>query len=228
MKKTQTAKLASNELIVKEAMSDPESLSLVPKFEKGIKRLDQINALIASYAVEQEKDLRGITTEKDLTMGSLVNLVIDISGAVHSHAFEIGNNVLMSRVNYKPNVLKHLTQAELLTVAGVVLNEALLIPADKLAAEGISAEEVMALKELIAVFSDIKTTPKEAVFDRKEASENLRALFAEGKNLLTNSLDKLITQYKKKKPEFYRRYKAARKVSYAKPAPKAPDEDANN
>lgn len=222
MNKTQTAQLASNKLIVKETTTDPEGLAMVPKFAKGITRLSEINTEIDSFGIDQEKDLTGITIDKEKTMLSLMDYTIEVAGAEHSYAHETGNHTLMSRVDYESSAIKHLTQPELLTVSGIILEEALKIPAEKLSDEGVSAEDLTTLKELIAIFNDVKSSPKEALIDRSGVTEKLRDLFAEARGIIKNSLDKLAPQYKRKAPEFYRRYKAARKVSYRNAAKKEP------
>jgi len=212
MNKAQTNKLISNELIVKESQIDPVSLALVPKFSKGITRLEEINTEIGAIGIQQEKDLRGITIDKDKKLSSMIGRIIEVGGAVHSYAHDAGNSTLMSRVAYKTSTLKRMSQPEILVVAGVILQEALLIPAETLLEEGISAEDLTILGNMIEDFSELKSAPKEAVIDRSESTEKLRVLFKEANSIIKNSLDKLAPQYKRKAPEFYRRYKIARGV----------------
>ena len=63
---------------------------------------------------------------------------------------------------------------------------------------------------MIGDFNETKSGPKEAIIDRSESTERLRVLFNEANLIVKNSLDKLAPQYKRKAPEFYRRYKIAR------------------
>jgi hypothetical protein len=210
MEKKQTKQHASNTLLVKEATNDPESLELVPSFRDGINRLGEINKEVNSLAVLQEKDLKGITTDKDKTKLTMSDWMIEVSGAVHSYAHGIGNNTLMSRVAYKRSEIRRMDQPELLAAAGVVLEEAQRIPAEALLKEGICPDDLISMQNLIADFNNVKSGPKEAVIDRSGATEKVRALFAEAKGIIENSLDKLAPQYKRKAPEFYRRYIAVR------------------
>lgn len=214
MNETQTIQHASNKLIVKEATNDPASLAMVPNFNKGINRLGVINSEVDSLGIQQEKDLSGVKTDKDKTVVSLVDYVIELSGAVHAHAYETGNDTLLSRVDYKASQIKQMATADLLTVAGVVLEEAQRMPAEALTAVGFSFEDLAIVQSLIAELKEVKTGPKEAIIDRAGITETLRVLFAESRGIVKNTLDKLAPQYKRKAPEFYRRYKAARGTRY--------------
>ena len=210
MNEIQAIQHASNKLIVKEATNDPASLAIVPNFNNGIIRLGEINSEVDSLGIQQEKDLTGVKTDKDKTVFSLADYVIEISGAVHSHAYQTGNATLMSRVDYKASVIKHLATPELLKVAGVVLVEAQNLPAEELMQAGIGSEDLSTVQNLIAELKEVNTGPKEAIIDRAGVTEKLGALFAESKGIVKNILDKLAPQYKRKAPEFYRRYEAAR------------------
>lgn len=214
MNETQAIQHASNKLIVKEATNDPASLAAIPNFNTGITRLSEINAEVDSLGILQEKDLTGIKTDKDKTVFSLADYVIEISGAVHSRAYQTGNDTQMSLVDYKPSVIRHLATPELLIVAGVVLVEAQNLPAEELMQAGIGPEDLSTVENLIAELKVVNTGPKEAIIDRAGVTEKLGALFAESKGIVKNTLDKLAPQYKRKAPEFYRRYKSARGTRY--------------
>jgi len=221
MNETQTIQHASNKLIVKEATNDPASLEMVPNFNKWIIRLGEINAEVDSLGILQEKDLTGVKTDKDKTVFSLADYVIELMGAVYSYAYQTGNATLMSRVDYKSSVIKHLATPELLTVAGVIVLEAQNLPEEELMQAGIAAEDLATVQNLIAELKEVNTKPKEAIIDRAGITERLGVLFAESKGIVKNTLDKLAIQYKRKAPEFYRRYKAARGTRYkGKSSPK--------
>jgi len=214
MNETQTIQHASNKLIVIEAMTDPASLAMVPNFSKGITRLGEINDEVDSLGILQEKDLTGVKTDKDKTVFSLIDYVIELIGAVHSYAHLTGNATLMSRVDYKSSVIKHLSTAELLTVAGVVVAEAKNLPEEELTQAGISGKDLATIQDLIAELNEVNTRPKEAIIDRAGVTVRLGVLFVESKGIVKNTLDKLAPQYKRKAPEFYRRSKAARGTRY--------------
>lgn len=223
MDKRQTKQHASNELIVKEATNDPESLELVPSFKKSIVRLGEINAEIDSLETQQGKDLGGIATNKKIVRLSLIDWMLEVGGAVHSSASETGNYTLKSRVDYKQTVINRMEQLELISVAGIILKEAQSLTAEALLEQGISPEDLATFQSLIDKFKGVQSSPKEAIIDRSGATEKIGTLLAEARGIIKNSLDKLALQYKRKAPEFSRRYKAARGTGYkgklSKPEP---------
>lgn len=223
MNKYQTAKHDSLKLIVKESRNNPESIAKVSKFGIVVNRIEEICNEIEPHQIEQEKNLSGITVDKDIIVENLTDSTIEISGAVYSYAYDINDNALMERVNYKATRLESMPQSKLVVVAGVVLEEALKIPPADLANEGISAEELTAYQELIGRFGEVKSLKKEAVIDRSGSTEKLSILFKEANSLLKGKLDRLAVQFKRKDPEFYLKYKAARAIHYRAAAKKETD-----
>jgi hypothetical protein len=212
MNKYQTARLDSLKLIVKESKNNPDSLALLPKFGVVINRLETICMAIESHQVQQEKDLKGITADKDVALENLIDSTVEIAGAVYSYAHDMKNNTLMSKVNYKSTAVEKMTQSEVVAVASIILEEAVRIPAPEMTNEGISQEELTAYGELINHFKAIKSSKREAVISRTGTTENLNNLFKEASTLLYEKLDRLAIQFKRKDPDFYLRYKAARSI----------------
>ncbi len=220
MNKYQTAKLDSLKLIVKESENNPVSIAKVPKFGNFVSRINEICIEIEPHQIEQEKNLTGITTEKDAIFENLIDFIIEISGAVYSYAHERNDNVLMAKVNYKPTRIESMSQSKLSAFAGITLNEASMISPEELASHGISAEDLVTGKELLARFNAMKSSKKEAVIDRSGTTEKLNNLFKEATSIVNDKLDRLAVQFKRKDPEFYLKYKAARAIHYRSAAKK--------
>jgi len=227
MNKYQTARLDSLKLIVKESKNNPNSLALLPKFGVVIDRIEIICNTIESYQVQQEKDLKGITADKDVALEKLVNSTIEIAGAVYSFAHDMKNNTLMSKVNYKSTAVEKMTQSEVVAVAGIILEEAVRIPANDIANEGISQNELTAYGQLITHFKEIKSSKREAVINRTGTTENLNSLFKEASGLVKDKLDRLAIQFKRKDPDFYLKYKAARSIQTRTAQKKTNEEETN-
>ncbi|MBW8331473.1 MAG: hypothetical protein K0M40_05620 [Prolixibacteraceae bacterium] len=225
MNKYQTARLDSLNLIVKESNNNPASIALVPNFGIAINRMETICNELGELHVSQEKDLTGITADKEVDFENLIDTTVDISGAVYSYAHDMKDNTLMAKVNLKTKAIERMTQSEVVAVAGITLEEALKVPAEDLANEGISATEMSDYQELISHFSSIKSSKREAVIDRSGTTEKISKLFKEASSLLNNKLDRLATQFKRKDPEFYLKYKAARSVQYRANRKKVAEED---
>lgn len=210
----QTARSASIKLIVKEAKSHPEALALIPKFSSGISRLEAISTEIDAIGILQGKDITGIASDKNTLIDLLSNYLVDISGAVCSHAIEKNDKTLQAKATYKQSAVGKMSQAELLTAAGIIQEEAGKISAEELANEGISAEEMAQFSEAYAKLNDTFTGTREAIIDRSGYTQKLADLFAEASAIKKNILDPLSRQYQRKAPEFYQKYKAASTVIY--------------
>jgi hypothetical protein len=227
MTKFQIARLDSLKLIVKESKNNPNALALVPKFGVVISLIETICAEIEKRQIEQGKVLTGITTDKELTFENLTDSTAEIAGASFSWAHDRNDNALMAKVNYKATAIDKMTQSEVVGVAGIVLEEALKIPADELANEGISPDEMNAFQQLIDHFKEVKSAKHEAVIDRVSTTENMSGLFKEASSLLKNKLNRLAVQFKRKDPEFYLKYKAARSVQTRAAQKKVVEKEAN-
>lgn len=223
MNKYQSARLDSFNLVVREAQNNPESIALVPKFGAVINQLKDVCSQIESLQIEQGKNITGITADKDVTLENLADSTLEIAGAVYSYAHDMGNNALMSKVDYSSTAIERMTQSEIVTAGGIVLEEACKIPAESLSNEGIAPEELAAYGDLISLFKNIKSSNREALIDRSGTTEKINDLFVEGSSLLKNKLDRLANQFKRKAPAFYLKYKTARTVLYRN-APKSETE----
>jgi hypothetical protein len=213
MNNHQSERLDSWKMIVSESKNNPESVAMVPKFGIAITGLEEIIAKITSLHLVQGKDLTGITANKLMNLENLVNSTVEISGAIYSYATDKNDLALKAVVDYKSSSLMNIPQSEVLNIAGIVLEEAKkLAPAD-LAQEGITAEELTDFESLIDYLKENKTANREAVIDRSDITAQINALFKQGAEMVSEKLDRLSVQFKRKAPSFYLKYKAARTVT---------------
>jgi hypothetical protein len=212
MNSYQISRQASNKLIVVEAKNNPEIIALIPAFAKGITRLDEITTEIDGLSVQQSKNITGITDDKKAQLEEVIGFTIDVAGAVHSYAIDKGDKILQAKVNYKTSRIDKMKQAEIIDAAAVVLEEAGKISAEALANEGITAEE---MTQFATVYNHLKNSTggkREAVIERTSYTDRLAELFTEAADLKKNTLDRLATQFMRKAPDFYNKYKAAANV----------------
>jgi len=216
MNNYQTAKHQSNQLVVTEAENYQTSVNLIPNFAKGIAELKVLNTETEKVRILQSKKIKGITTEKENQVSDLIDWMIDISGGIHSYAKRTGNEILKEKINYKISAIEKMKFSELTTAASIVLEQAKLIPAEQLADEGISAKEITDFETLLQNVKTLKSAPREAIIDRSGYTETITNLLAQANDIIT-ILDQLATQFKRKDPDFYLKYKAARIVSVSSP-----------
>jgi len=214
MNNYQSAKQTSNKLLVKESRNHEEEMALIPSFVTAINRLDAITIEIDAISIQQEKDITGITSDKNTVIDQLGDFMVDISGAVHSYAISINDKTLLAKVNYKESVIERMSQPDLLTAAGIIIDETNKIDPQVLINEGISNFELTEFKDIYAKFVDKRFDTREAIIDRTGYTQKLADLFNEASDLKKNTLDRLASQFKRKAPEFYQKYNAAAMVIY--------------
>ena len=103
-------------------------------------------------------------------------------------------------------------QADLVNLAGVILEEATKILPQDLADEGISKEEIVQFTTLYTNFKGITCSKREAMIDRTDLTDRMADLFDETAEIKKNKLDRLANQFIRKTLVFYNKYKAATNV----------------
>jgi hypothetical protein len=210
----QKARQSSIKLIVKEAENNPEAVSLIPRFAAGIQRLKVISGKIEVIGVQQAKNITGIKDDKNTLVDKLSDFTVDIAGAINSYAIAKGNKTLQARVNYKESAIAHMSQSDLIKAIAITIEEADKIPPRDLAQEGITTDEMTEFKTDYEQFKSMGSSTREAIIDRSGYTQQLANLFVEASDVKKNTLDRLASQFQRKAPEFYHKYKAAATVIY--------------
>ncbi|MEO8068987.1 MAG: hypothetical protein ABI599_14925 [Flavobacteriales bacterium] len=81
-----------------------------------------------------------------------------------------------------------------------------------LAPYGVVAADLTALQTLIDAYEAVISAPRTAITVRKGATGNIETLIREGTTILTNRLDKLMSEFKDSSPAFHQEYFDARIV----------------
>ena len=220
----QISKEASYNLIVKEAKNYPEVVSLIPSFQAGINRLEVITNAMADISVQQAKDITGVTADKNDLMDLIVDYLVDVAGAVHSYAISRDDKILLAKVNYKESTVSKMASIDLITAASIVLMEVDKLAPGDLANEGIDITEINDFRVAVDKFKDVSSDPRVAIIDRSGYTQKLADLFAEANHIKKNTLDRLASQFRRKSPEFYLKYKAAATIIYRQSTKAKPTE----
>ena len=218
MNSYQKAKFKSYGLIVIEKNNNPEIVATIPYFEQGVDRLAALLPEIELLSVTQDKDLTGITQDKNELADQVIDYLIEVSGAVHSYAEQNGNKALQSLVNYKSAKVVRLDQHDLITAGDIVLNEAQKIP--ELSNAGISPQELNEFNEALTRLKSSTSNRREAGIEQSGSTKRIAELFSRAEDIKKNTLDRLAPQFQRKAPEFYNKYKAAATVIYKHAAKK--------
>ncbi len=208
----QEAKLTSYELIVFEAEGYKNSISKVPKFDSSIKQLEDICFKISETKAYQETSRKGIAQDKKIVMYKLIELIVNLSGALQIYALDKKNETLYRKVLFKEYKLVRASAINVITAARILIDEADKVPIEELPEVGISPEDINKIKETEQEFKLIMSKPREAIIERSVLTKRINDLMEEAYKIKKYILDKLITQFRQKDPEFYFKYKKAAKL----------------
>jgi len=218
MNSYQKSKFKSYQLIVIEKNNNPEIVATIPYFAQGVDQLAALLPEIELLSVTQDKDLTGITEDKNELADKVIDHLIEVSGAVHSYAEQNGNKALQSLVNYKSAKVVRLDQHDLIAAATIVLDEAQKIP--ELSNAGISPEELSEFNEALTRLKNSTSNRREAGIEQSGSTKRIAELFSRAEDIKKNTLDRLAPQFQRKAPEFFNKYKAAATVIYKHAAKK--------
>jgi hypothetical protein len=208
----QNENLASLKTIVNVADSNPIEVALVPAFAKEITVIKGVIVEIDSLAVQQSKNITGITNNKNDMLEDTANYVIEVSGAVRAYAASQGDKILQARLKYGPNRVHHLNQAQIIEAAAVVLEEAGKLSEQTLSEQGITKAEMESFTTVYNSLSGVTTNKREAVIEHSNYTDRIANLFAQAADIKKHKLEPLSLQFQRKAPEFYLKYKAAADV----------------
>jgi hypothetical protein len=218
----QKAKKNSLDLIVKVGEEYPEAISLVPRFASTFATLKVVVSKIDDLSAKQAKDITGVTEDKNTLMDDVIHQLVDVSGAVNSYAIFTNDKTLAAKVNYKEWTVEKMSLTDLIDACSIVLEEASKIAPEELTMEGITVAELTEFKSDYEQLKAGKSDTRSAIIERTGYTQQIADLFTEAADLKKNTLDRLSTQFQRKSPEFYQKYKAASMVIFKRSAKAAP------
>jgi hypothetical protein len=198
--------------------NSPEIAASIPYFAQGVDKLAAILPEIELLNANQDKDLTGITEDKNELADQVIDHLIEVSGAVHSYAELNDNKTLQSLVNYKSTKVVRLDQHDLIAAGTIVLDEAHKIP--ELSNAGISHEELIEFDDALTRLKSSTSNRREAGIEQSGSTKRIAELFSQAEDIKRNTLDRLAPQFQRKAPEFFNKYKAAATVIYKHAAKK--------
>lgn len=210
----QKNRLSSYKLMIKVAEDEKETVDTIQYFAEGIVDLKVIVSEIDEKSVSQNKDLSGITVEKNYYLTNCKELLNIFSGALSTYATKKADKVLLKLVDYSKAKINKYDQQDLVKVCRAVLAEVHKLPAGELASAGITAEDIAEFETSTNCLDDKKDTRKGAIIEQKSDNKQILQLFDKAQELKVNVLDRLAPQFERKHPVFYSKYKDAATVHY--------------
>ena len=179
--------------------------------------------LLESYAVVQGVSLKGIRATKERTTTLLLDITMEVAGALASFAHVSGDAVLAGKVDFtraqlaalRDTLIDDRAQAildlatPLAAVAAPAAGSATLWFPDFLAA---TADRLAALRSRITAYSLLVLSPTTARGERKNITEKIQAELDAADAELDRGLDNLIPQFAAASPDFVSEYTTARQV----------------
>jgi uncharacterized phage infection (PIP) family protein YhgE len=199
----------------------------IPAIQETVAELDAGIAQILSAGQKQRVPTKGAAKDKGQIRRELEDKVELVAGQLHALAAKNGDAVLAGKTDLPLSQLGRL-KADALEATAKNIKDLAAANATALAAYGLTAEDMTELDNFITAFHGVKTEPREAIVERKKQTDTLPELIDNVRSLLRNRLDKQMTQFKRKHPEFYAGYLDARVIvdrgsgGRKKPAPATP------
>lgn len=177
-------------------------------FKAKIKELDK--------AAERQESLKaGYTIAKRNNRVAMANATFIIKSAVQALASDTGNAGLFGELNYSYTKLIQGSAIGSRNRCQIVHD---LAQANMVALQqyGVVQADNDQLKQLIANFSDMISKPKVLITQEKEATKAVKALMQEIDIILNNKLTKLMANFSKSAPTFYKEFILGKKIYNAK------------
>ncbi len=176
--------------------------------------LDEISTKLVrinSVAAVQSTNIQGFTADKQSFRERIVEMALQISGAVSAYAVKHKNNQLKQAVTYHPSDFKRAKDHDVVNFAQIIHDQAK-ANLDALKSYSINEDLLGQLQTDIHNYGNLIGARRQRVGDRVAATQDLDALFADTDLLLDEVLDGLMYPFRRTQPTFYASYLNARKV----------------
>lgn len=210
----QKSRFSSHKMIIKVANEEPEIIKTIPVFARGIVDLEECVTDIDTRIVFQNRDLKGITDDKNDDLKLCRQLLYENSSALKTYANNNNNKVLLALVNKPKTFINRLDQQDLITTSRAVIVELRKVPEADLAEFGLSKAEIDNFELVTNSLDSKKDSRKSAIIEQKSDNNQIDALFDKAQKIKTEVLDNLAPQFERKYPAFYQKYKDAATVHY--------------
>jgi hypothetical protein len=162
-----------------------------------------------------QTDQSAAAAEKAQSRTDLVSLATIIVGAILSYAQDTSDKRLEKKASISASKLGKARDSRLVALCRGIHKTAVPLT-QALKSCKITAEKITSLKTQTEDYKKSYTKPRQAIAAGKGATKRLPIVLRQTSTLLRKRLDPLMVQFKESEPEFYAKYKAARRI--VKPA----------
>ena len=186
-------------------------LDAVPALESASNKLDNLLTELSIAIQVQQDGAQGETETKNRLKQTLVDTGLGIMGAVKALANDTNDGPLFDRVDYTPSGFGRLRD-NALAEAAQSIHDAAFENKQQLEDYGILADDITVFENAITAYRGVISGPRVAVSEQKAQTERISQLVAQANDLLKNTMDNIMLQYKLEDPVFFNTYMSARAI----------------
>lgn len=205
----QEAKLTMYRATEKHDDDNSTVIAAVPAFQTAFTNFKAKIASNINTAQLNDTPLTDIVVDKSSFKQTLGEMTADIAGVIFAFASANNNQTLKQEVNFTLYKLLK-TRDEQLAPRCQNIHARGIENKDALVDYGITAAKLAALQTAINNYAAETPKPPTALSQRKTLTSNLRQLFKDADAILTEQLDKLVSNFKAANPDFVATYETVR------------------
>jgi len=165
--------------------------------------------LIREYRQVQERDTTGITQNKHVVGGNLIDAMVKVISGLIAHATITENYELRNAINYTKSNLQNSRDNILYDKAQLIYNTATPL-ATELATYLVTQPDIDAVNTLSGNYLGAIPAKRAATTAQKASTDNIKNAFKTLDNLFKDKLDNLVILFQVSNESFHKEYKAAR------------------
>jgi hypothetical protein len=201
-------------------------LSALGAFAAVFTKLKNLVSQIDTAAKVRNNAGAGTYNARDKATETLIDVLIEVAAALFGYASEKNLADVRAIADIRPSKLEATSKVELEQKAKDI-SELAVKYAENITNYGTDAEKIAELQAMIATFSESEDAVDTGLGERAGAVQSLGPLIRQTDTLLTDQLDKMVLNLKRKQPKFFAEYTAARVLhdrggSQSEDAPPAP------
>ncbi|MBP1641045.1 MAG: hypothetical protein H6Q17_2628 [Bacteroidetes bacterium] len=185
-------------------------LSTLPMFTKLLEALELLLKQIEVLGEQQEKDISGLTTQKENLRSDLIKKVVETVKRIKAYAVLNDKEALLQEVDYSETLLNRYTPNDLVNGCMVIYNAGQK-NLSVLAEYGVTADTQTVLKSAIDAFKVGSEVPKEGTIEKKQTTDQLEKAIADTTAVL-KKIDLLVDMLENTQPELFNEYYDTRPV----------------
>ncbi len=212
MNKNQNNRKEMHDAVIAFLDGQPEKWSSIPKIVVFKTELSTVNLAI-EQSQESQLAAQVFVGESKQQLKKTIALKADVlNDAAEAFAVVTGNAELESKMAASYSDLNEMRNNDFIPKIKEVIAEVETHKEVLVAEYGITEEQIEDLKADLDRFLEVNGEPRAYKIASTQATKNLAELFSEAHDILTTKLDKVMKIFKRRDPNFYNGYLAARVV----------------